>query len=923
METPVYSLVRCLLVISVPLAGFCGSTGPLAVTSSSVQLAPASQFAAIAKQEWDALPNKVHPDYLDEFIRKYPDSAEARIAYGLRYQLVKRSQSAKAYHDFIGKYAHTTGGVLAMHQLFGLHRKSNAAAGYLDFMRRYPETPHAYLALKHVETLAFQRTHQVHSVEAYDAFIDAFPDAPQRSTAGKLSREVAVAQERAELRQAEQKLKGHDLREFRRRRSRMLVTRFQQLLTQHEEASDAKDRAPVQNVLRLASRQAEIVLQVYPGEEAAGDVRSEARYNRVVKELRGIRMTIEKQNEALRTTLRTEFAQLRQELAEGFNTLHRDNEIAREHFETINTSLVKLHEDLVDVNGNIVKVYQAVTDVKGAINKNTEALGVLHNDLETVCSGIVKMNEDMNTGFDRQVAATETLTQEVQTGLSTLHEDNEAQLRETEGLRGDVGKLTDVTKEGFDRQVAATEELTEHVDNGFDRQVAATEELTEHVDKGFDRQVAATEELTEHVDKGFDRQEAATKELTEHVDKGFDRQHQDMVTLTNVNQEGFNQLHTDVQSLEETNKAGFNRLHDDNVRQEDLIREGNKQGTQAAGSGGGSSDKGFDLFEVVTGTIEKTLSGGKEHAADVVEGAFTLGNDIGVAITEGPDKFVSKFEYGGRAADRLAMALDVTTLDDPSRNWKNLKGGLSDVGNFLDDSRFIPRGNEVGETLSGEVGEVLYLATVKKMARQNADKPRARLTAWQKKFMDAFLRDYRAEGGVKEVVNLAELQIVYDAHMTKELFGKGEDRVRFWKHASSGQTMGKTIYIIWPYEERSHYLLILLLHETIHVHQTVRHGGPDGFGNAYFRGLKKGGFAYRNNQLEEEAFRAGVRFCNWLKEPGKIRPADWPVFKSIKQVFADANGQSYLADDGNPTPWTNMTLREYVRDYPCDDHYGK
>jgi hypothetical protein len=98
-----------------------------------------------------------------------------------------------------------------------------------------------------------------------------------------------------------------------------------------------------------------------------------------------------------------------------------------------------------------------------------------------------------------------------------------------------------------------------------------------------------------------------------------------------------------------------------------------------------------------------------------------------------------------------------------------------------------------------------------------------------------------------------------------------------------GMTFGYTIYWRGDLDEDDPNDLVKLIHETMHVDQTRRYGGENGFACEYGKGYVAGGgavpahikrvTAYHRNPLEAEAYAFDSRFRD---DNGRVVPDRLP-----------------------------------------------
>lgn len=163
-----FNSILCGIVIAMTFGAF-----------SAVSLADESVSAA--KKFFDAMSPEQFSDpiALDDFIRRFPDSEEARIAFAFRYSLLEHMPTIEGYNEFIAKYPEKLQAQIAIQEVFKLYRYQNRVSGYYDFIKRYPNTQQAIVAMMRIQELMFEYVCKLDKIEEYDAYISAFPDAPQ------------------------------------------------------------------------------------------------------------------------------------------------------------------------------------------------------------------------------------------------------------------------------------------------------------------------------------------------------------------------------------------------------------------------------------------------------------------------------------------------------------------------------------------------------------------------------------------------------------------------------------------------------------------------------------------------------------------------------------------------------------------------
>jgi len=474
-----------------------------------------------ATKAWAALPNKADPIFLDHFIATYPQSDQAQIAFTLRFNGVQTSRSILHYHAFIEKYRDTLAAEQALFELFELYQQQNTLSGYFDFIKRYPNTPQAVVAQLHVEALAFELASQLDTIADYEAFIDVFPTAAQVTAAEQLAQKQTLKLEKAyldselarlnhrleqeqqalnqlersletnpdllddfsfwqQLAELEDSLTGlkKDIRQIRENRAGELATEMETLASLAEAVLDkdmpeAEQNLQVQNLWRRVMRHFYLLRsELYSKTAAAKRVRPEERHQRILKKLEAIRLAIENSNQALIVALQTEFAKTRQTLRQGFDRLHLDNLLINESLQQLVVGVEVLHHDLAEVNRNLVKIHQGLTDVQATIAQSNAHLLLLHEDLDRVRVGLIRLNQDMNQGMEKQKTLLRAVAGTVKQGFGQLHADMEARKVQSASLHQEKLALAN-------RQLYANQRISRAIEKTHQQSLAQRAKQTE------------------------------------------------------------------------------------------------------------------------------------------------------------------------------------------------------------------------------------------------------------------------------------------------------------------------------------------------------------------------------------------------------------------------------------------------------------
>src|SRR5207253_782732 len=110
------------------------------------------------------------------------------------YQILRALPSIGAYHEFLSLYSGHVITELAQHELFALLTARGGAGDFAEFIARYPSSTLTPLAEIHLHALSFKAVVALGTIDGYDAFLLAFPNAVQVPTVVKLATDLAIAQ---------------------------------------------------------------------------------------------------------------------------------------------------------------------------------------------------------------------------------------------------------------------------------------------------------------------------------------------------------------------------------------------------------------------------------------------------------------------------------------------------------------------------------------------------------------------------------------------------------------------------------------------------------------------------------------------------------------------------------------------------------
>ena len=429
-----------------------GKAPEILVSGGGVSAVDSSKYAAEASEAWASVVDRSDARVLDAFTRVWPDSEPAAEAYSLRLELVRASRSIERYQDFILSHPRRLGTQLAIAELFELYRGEDRLSGYIDFLARYPNTVEAVVARAHAEQLAFTFATKVGTVDAYDGFLAAFPDAPQAESAASLARRRALEDHRAEFESAAASRDEAELERWVNRRLRSMRFDYRDLWTAIsveqptaqvyeflERSVLGRRPKEITDELRLGlARRMERIYYVvrwfepYQTAEASDTIVAEARHQELIAKLEEIRLTLEERHDALVLSLREEMAATRGVLRNGFDELIREHRLDREAMESgftrLESSMEVLHEDLGAIYGELRSIHRTLSDVAVGIQETNKRLGRLDERLAGMHRSLVSMHRDMNRGFEGVQQSVSRLNRDLNRGFDRQYAIAAAQL---------------------------------------------------------------------------------------------------------------------------------------------------------------------------------------------------------------------------------------------------------------------------------------------------------------------------------------------------------------------------------------------------------------------------------------------------------------------------------------------------------------
>jgi len=397
--SPTITTAITTAVVFMVLSGQASSLGqePATTLTTKVSLLPPSDASLASQKAWVSVADPFDPNLLDSFIASFPNSAEARRAFSLRYGLVKASQSIDAYNLFLQRYPTRALSPLAITEVYNLYSQQDTMSAYLDFMKRYPGTTEAQLALKHVQSIAFDLVSSTKSIQECDTFLRRFPEAPQFEAIKNMAREWMLREEQDRRASIVQQYgtNSPQCKDALRERVNILM---QNVNANIEKRIDAQ--GPIEKrVLTCATVRTLDVLSTVYGPESASKVAELLEAESTREEIVGVSKQLSENQRELVAVLKNEFKKTRDTLRKGFTDVCQGQaailDSVNANFDTLDVSVSKLHDDLSEIHADLV-----------AVNSN---LRTLDEDLAKVHDSLVTLITVTSAGFDR-----------LETGLNTL-----------------------------------------------------------------------------------------------------------------------------------------------------------------------------------------------------------------------------------------------------------------------------------------------------------------------------------------------------------------------------------------------------------------------------------------------------------------------------------------------------------------------
>jgi chemotaxis regulatin CheY-phosphate phosphatase CheZ len=540
-----------------------------------------------AEAVWHNIDDYTDVKTLDSFIAKYPDTAWARVAFAIRYSLVAKNPSIQDYNAFLAKYPDRLQSQFAIHEVFKLYRDQDRVNTYLEFITKYPHAAeHTLVAKMRMQTLMFEFVSMIDNLEDYEAFIAAFPDAPQIPAVVKLASKKAL--------EFEQKIFAENAKETdpddkHKKRGNAITAKWESWNAEYYSKYSQTDLleknkgTPDGNGVLLAFKirwQEKVIAEVYDEYGLVKRLREETRHGELLKKLDAIDKTLQANHKELVQTIREESEKTRNVLRQEFAKL---GDTIKTGFDKLEGSLEALHSELVEVNNNLVKIHTDLKDIKELIRETNNSLARLDQQLENVNKNLVEIYNGINENFSQLNAnidrnfkqmgdKIEDVGRKVEEGFERSYKMQIKQLEATVHISGQLENLTTITEHGFG-QVIENQIVQQNLSRETLNEVRKVNHGIAKLEQGQERQIAIAN-ATLHVTNDIARTQVRTlneiQGMRDDVNSGFNNVGQELRGIRSDMNRGFN-------TVNNTMKAGFEKIDRSIWQSSDRIIQSNQQ----------------------------------------------------------------------------------------------------------------------------------------------------------------------------------------------------------------------------------------------------------------------------------------------------------------------------------------------------------
>ena len=599
------------------------------------------------------------PASLDQFIRKYPNTQQARMAFVLRYTLLATAPSIQDYNEFINRYEDKDIVPIAIHEVYKLYCEQNRASGYYDFVARYPGSHQAIVATERLQQLFFEYVCLLDTEEDYDGFISLFPDAPQVEAALEKAKIKAVEAEKKEFDAFNKSSETPDIKRFISGK----ISIWEQKVNQYTRNKDYTDNASRLQLYQII-RGMDVFYEVYGNDPAMSRVSRKFDSLNTQTLLRDIKIAIEKNHKELLAKLDEETDRI----CDGLKQLHQDNiriiEEIRNGFKTLHQDLINIHQELKDINLQLVKVNANLEQLRNDVNANFERLDkkldVINQNLINVQTAVTqsamatnqvlreefsRMNKTVEIGFNKQAVMLGRMNDTMVNGFNETN-------KRLFGIGQQIDKLDKDMVDGFGRvqsSLGVIGQKLDHIDSnmqaGFSGLSQQLNVLDNHMIAGFSEVGQRIDNMDAHMQAGMSALNNNMNAMRQEMGEGFSGLRQDM-------RDGFNRVCSTVYEATASVNQSLSVLHND-------INEVNSNviaGNQMIGNMHKDMVQGFENQAQISREILRQNEIQSDRLNEIKDIAYSGFNDINSKL-DSPIAFQRSAQTLLNAQDALQQAL--------------------------------------------------------------------------------------------------------------------------------------------------------------------------------------------------------------------------------------------------------------------------
>lgn len=525
-----------------------------------------------AKREFERLSavKIADPDALDQFIKKYPNTKQAQMAFVYRYALLAQTPTIEDYNQFIEQYSDKDIAPIAIYEVYNLYKDQNRASGYFDFIKRYPGSQQALVAMERLQQLLFEYVCLLNTEEDYDSFISFFPDSEQVTVAKIKAGKLAGDREEKEFEAFQKrnpKPSREEIEEFVTTRIVDFEREVNLFTTKYPNISNdtiSEDRTDMMIRLIKIQRRSLALQRVYHRFPLTSSVQRTINELKILTRLDAIFNAIERNHKELLKKLDEETDRI----CDGLAQLHQDNreiiDTLREGFKSLHQDLINIHNDLKEINMQLVKVNVNLEQIRRDVNANFDRLDkkldVINQNLINVHKAVTEgslatnqllreefssMNKTIETGFGRQAVMLNRMNESMVNGFNETN-------KRLFGIGQQIDRLDNNMMAGFKRIDSSLGVIGGKLDNIDHNMKAGFSALSQQLDVLDNHMIAGFSEVGQRIDN-----------MDAHMQAGMSALNNNMNAMRQEMGQGFNRVCNTVCAAAESVNQSLSVIHDD------------------------------------------------------------------------------------------------------------------------------------------------------------------------------------------------------------------------------------------------------------------------------------------------------------------------------------------------------------------------